>query len=71
MRVKFKDFGGAIEWVNRVADLAEILGHHPWFHFTWGKVILEVWTHKVDGLVENDFVLAAKIDRLWNERTKD
>ena len=64
----FGDFRAALAFVNQVADLAELLGHHPWFHFTWGKVILELWTHKVGGLLENDFILAAKIDRLWQER---
>ncbi len=48
--------------VNRA--LAEELGHHPTIHFTWGSVTVEVFTHKIDGLHENDFILAARIDQL-------
>jgi 4a-hydroxytetrahydrobiopterin dehydratase len=65
---KFKDFQQALDWVNKVGELAESIGHHPWFHFTWGTVRLELFTHKADGLVENDFILAARIDRLWDEK---
>ncbi len=64
----FDDFQEALEWVNMVGEIAETEGHHPWFHFTYGQVILEVFTHKVDGLVENDFILAAKIDEAWEQR---
>ena len=60
---KFGDFAAALDFVNRVAAVAEKEGHHPWIHFTWGKVRIEIWTHKIDGLSEADFVLAAKIDR--------
>lgn len=65
----FGDFKGALEFVNQAGEIAEEEGHHPWFHFTYGKVRLELFTHKVDGLVENDFIVAAKIDRLWDERS--
>jgi len=60
----FPDFAKALEFVNRVGALADQQGHHPWIHFTWGKVRILIWTHKIDGLTESDFVLAAKIDRL-------
>ncbi|MGC9453468.1 MAG: 4a-hydroxytetrahydrobiopterin dehydratase [Phycisphaerae bacterium] len=60
----FEDFASALSFVNRVGDLAEQQGHHPWIHFTYGKVIVEIYTHKIDGLHENDFILAAKIDEL-------
>jgi 4a-hydroxytetrahydrobiopterin dehydratase len=60
----FDDFAAALNFVNRVGDLAEKEGHHPWIHFTYGKVIIEIYTHKIDGLHENDFILAAKIDAL-------
>jgi len=61
---EFGDFAAALEFVNKVGDLAEQQNHHPWIHFTWGKVRIEIWTHKIDGLTESDFVLAAKIDQL-------
>ncbi|MFP3938534.1 MAG: 4a-hydroxytetrahydrobiopterin dehydratase [Phycisphaerae bacterium] len=60
----FPDFVSALNFVNRVGDLAEQQGHHPWIHLTYGKVIVELHTHKIDGLHENDFILAAKIDEL-------
>ena len=59
---KFKDFIGAINFVERVADVAEMEGHHPDIHVYYNKVILELWTHAIAGLSENDFILAAKID---------
>ncbi len=64
-----KDFRAALAWVNRVGMLAEEQGHHPDFHLTgWNKVELELWTHAVGGLSDNDFVLAKKIDELWARR---
>ena len=60
----FPDFKTALEFVNRVGEIAEEQGHHPAIHFTWGKVEITIWTHKIDGLVEADFILAAKIDTL-------
>ncbi len=63
--LQFKDFKGAIGFVNRLADLAEAGGHHPNIALhDWNKVTLELTTHKIGGLHENDFILAAKIDRL-------
>ena len=64
---EFRDFKAAMEFVNRVADLAEEEGHHPDFEIHWNKVELTLWTHKIGGLHENDFILAAKIDRLLEE----
>jgi len=61
---KFPSFAESLDFVNRVAALAEEQGHHPWIHFTWGIVKIEIYTHKVDGLHQSDFVLAAKIDKL-------
>lgn len=60
----FDDFRGALAFTNRVGELAEAEGHHPDIHLAWGKVRLTIWTHKIDGLTESDFVLAAKADRL-------
>lgn len=61
---KFKDFLTALNFTNQVGKLAEEQGHHPDIYLTWGKVKVTIWTHKIDGLTESDFVLAAKIDRL-------
>jgi 4a-hydroxytetrahydrobiopterin dehydratase len=60
----FKDFREALDFTNRVGDLAEEQGHHPDIYLAWGKVRLTVWTHKIDGLTESDFVFAAKSDRV-------
>lgn len=60
----FPDFASALAFVNRVGEMAEEQDHHPEIWFTWGKVRLTIWTHKIDGLTESDFVWAAKADRL-------
>lgn len=59
---KFQDFIGAINFVERVADVAEMEQHHPDIHIFYNKVLLELSTHAIGGLSENDFILAAKID---------
>jgi 4a-hydroxytetrahydrobiopterin dehydratase len=59
----FKDFREALDFTNRVGDIAESQGHHPEIHLGWGRVKLEVWTHKIDGLTESDFVFAAKVEK--------
>ena len=61
---KFKDFREALRFTNQVGELAEEQGHHPDIYLSWGKVKVTTWTHKIDGLTESDFVLAAKVDRL-------
>ena len=61
---KLRDFKEALAFVNRVGELAEVQGHHPDICFGWGRVEITIWTHKIDGLTESDFILAAKIDRL-------
>jgi 4a-hydroxytetrahydrobiopterin dehydratase len=60
----FSDFRSALDFVNRVGAVAEEQGHHPDLYLAWGKVEVKTWTHKIDGLTESDFILAAKIDRL-------
>lgn len=60
----FKDFKEALAFTNKVGQLAEVQGHHPTIHLSWGRVMIEQWTSKIKGLHENDFVLAAKIDAL-------
>ncbi len=61
---KFKDFVEAMAFVNNVAVLAEAEGHHPDLHVSYNKVLVELYTHAVGGLSENDFIVAAKIDKL-------
>ena len=60
----YKDFIQAMKFVNKVAGVAEEQGHHPDIHIHWNKVELVLWTHSIGGLHENDFVMAAKVDKL-------
>jgi len=60
----FKDFAEAIAFADKVGVLAEQEGHHPDLHVSWGKVVIDLSTHAVGGLSENDFILAAKIDKM-------
>ncbi len=60
----FDNFKQALEFTNKVGDLAEDEGHHPDIYLAWGKVKIQIWTHKINGLNESDFILAAKIDTL-------
>src|SRR2546423_13676291 len=61
---KFKDFREALDFTNRIGEVAEAQGHHPDIFLGWGKVKVTICTHKIDGLTESDFVLAAKIEKL-------
>ena len=60
----FDNFRQALDFTNKVGELAEGEGHHPDIYLAWGKVGVKIWTHKIDGLTESDFILAAKIDEL-------
>lgn len=60
----FVNFRHGMDFVNKVADLAEDEGHHPVIHVYYARIVIELWTHAIDGLSENDFILASKIDRL-------
>jgi 4a-hydroxytetrahydrobiopterin dehydratase len=60
----FPDFLKALDFVNRAGAIAEQEGHHPDLFLSWGKVSVKIWTHKIDGLTESDFILAAKIDQI-------
>lgn len=61
----FDNFADALAFVNRVGNVAEIEGHHPDLFLAWGKCKVEIWTHKIQGLTESDFFLAAKADRAY------
>jgi 4a-hydroxytetrahydrobiopterin dehydratase len=63
-QLKFPDFVTALAFVNQVGEIAEAEAHHPDIALGWGKVGIRIWTHKIDGLTESDFILAAKIDAL-------
>ncbi|MCY3775600.1 MAG: 4a-hydroxytetrahydrobiopterin dehydratase [Candidatus Aminicenantes bacterium] len=62
--VRFPDFAEALAFVNQVGEIAEAEDHHPDIYLAWGKAEITLWTHKINGLTESDFVLAAKIDRM-------
>jgi len=64
---KFEDFRGALDFTNRVGEMAELQNHHPDIYLAWGKVKVTIWTHKIDGLTESDFIFAAKTDQLLSE----
>lgn len=64
----FADFKSALDFVNRVGAVAEAEGHHPDLCLAWGRVDVITYTHKIKGLTESDFVLAAKIDRIFFEK---
>ena len=63
-RFKFRDFAEAMAFVNRVADLAEAEGHHPDIHISWNRVRLDLTTHAIKGLSDNDFIMAARTNEL-------
>lgn len=60
----FSDFAAALAFVNKIGAISEEQAHHPDIYMTWGKVSVEIWTHKIDGLTESDFILAAKFDEI-------
>lgn len=61
---QFRDFREALAFTNRVGAVAEEEGHHPDLQLSWGRVVVQIWTHAADGLTESDFILAARIDVL-------
>lgn len=67
---RFKDFKGALAFVNDLGKIAEEQGHHPDIELSWGKVKVILWTHKIHGLSESDFVMAAKSDVAFTSRVK-
>ncbi|MEO6457992.1 MAG: 4a-hydroxytetrahydrobiopterin dehydratase [Chloroflexia bacterium] len=67
-RFRFKDFKEAMAFVNKVADLAESEGHHPDIYISWNRVRLELTTHAIKGLSENDFIMAAKVNEMSSDK---
>jgi 4a-hydroxytetrahydrobiopterin dehydratase len=67
-RFAFADFAGAMAFAGRVGEIADTEQHHPDLYVAWGTCRVEIWTHKISGLTESDFILAAKADRAWLER---
>lgn len=65
---KFKNFKQALDFTNTVGQIAEAEQHHPDIYLAWGKVKLMLWTHKIGGLHENDFILAAKADKAYSDQ---
>jgi 4a-hydroxytetrahydrobiopterin dehydratase len=63
----FPNFKTALDFVNRTGAIAEAEGHHPDLLLSWGKVEVKIWTHKIDGLTESDFILAAKIEQIHHK----
>lgn len=63
---EFEDFQQALDFVNKVGEIAEEEGHHPNIEFTWGEATVKLFTHKIDGLYDNDFIMAAKIDEMFD-----
>lgn len=63
----FPDFASALRFVDRVGAMSDAEDHHPEITFTWGRATIEIWTHTVGGLSENDFIYAAKADAIFND----
>ncbi len=68
---EFEDFRDALEFTKEIGELAEAEWHHPDIHLSWGSVRVEMWTHKIDGLFETDFVMAARMDRIYESYRPD
>ena len=63
---KFNDYIGAVDFTKKIADISEKENHHPSILLEWGKVTVRWWTHKIKGLHENDFIMSAKTDEIYN-----
>ncbi|MBV8162717.1 MAG: 4a-hydroxytetrahydrobiopterin dehydratase, partial [Candidatus Eremiobacteraeota bacterium] len=61
---KFPNFAQALQFVDSVGAIADEQNHHPDIYLAWGKVKIEIWTHKINGLTESDFIFAAKVDEI-------
>ncbi|MFD1571447.1 4a-hydroxytetrahydrobiopterin dehydratase [Halorubrum laminariae] len=65
---EFDDFASALAFTNEIGELAEAEWHHPDIHLSWGEVGVEMWSHDIDGLAKSDFVMAARMDRIYEDR---
>ncbi|TFH17613.1 MAG: 4a-hydroxytetrahydrobiopterin dehydratase [Lentisphaerales bacterium] len=61
---KFRNFQDALDFTNKIGEIAESQGHHPDIHLAWGLVKVVTWTHKINGLTESDFIFAAKVQKM-------
>jgi 4a-hydroxytetrahydrobiopterin dehydratase len=68
---EFDDFADALAFANRIGEVAEAEKHHPDLHVSWGQCTVEIWTHKIGGLTESDFYLAAKADRAYGDGSRN
>ena len=68
---EFADFRDALEFTKAVGELAEAEWHHPDIHLSWSEVVIELWTHEIDGLFETDFIMAARMDRIYESYAPD
>lgn len=69
-RFRFKNFKDAMALAVKIGDIAETENHHPDMHISWGRLKVEITTHKIHGLVESDFIFAAKVDKAFDEFSK-
>lgn len=65
---KFSNFNRALEFANLVGNMSDELNHHPDLHLAWGKCRVEIWTHRIDGIAEMDFVYATRIEKIYAEK---
>ncbi len=68
---KFTNFNRALEFANLVGKMSDELNHHPDLHLAWGKCIVKIWTHRIDGIAEMDFVYAARIEKIYKEKFEE
>jgi 4a-hydroxytetrahydrobiopterin dehydratase len=68
---RFEDFAQAMGAALRIGEMAEAQQHHPDLHVSWGRLVVDVWTHKIGGLTESDFIFAAKCDAIVREAGAD
>ncbi len=67
----FGNFVAAMDFANRVTEIAEEQDHHPDLYVRWGQCTVEIWTHKISGLTESDFYFAAKVNRAWTQSLEE